>query len=135
MSKTSTPKASPAKMLSELSNTATLKWIGVALLIHVIVFGATSVNYLRTVFDRSASEKQDSAVAATADAPPPAVPPVVAKKPAPPEKTSQAADEGKMLEARKDSTVVKSITAAAKSTELPKTPTRNALDLDGLEGK
>ena len=133
------PKPSPAKMLSELSNTTTLMWIGVAFLIHVVVFGATSVSYLRTAFTAGAAESRpDEAEAATAKptpAPAPTAPPVAAKPSAPEAKPAEVVDESKMLEAHKDSPVVKSITDAAKPSELPKAPSRNGLDLDSLEGK
>jgi hypothetical protein len=63
-------------------------------------------------------------------------PPAAAPKPAAADsKPAEPSDEAKMMEAHKDSPVVKAATEAAKPTELPKAPSRNGLDLDGLEGK
>lgn len=153
------PKASPAKMLSELSNTNTLMWIGVALLIHVVVFGATSINYLRSALAvrsvdppaQTAPPAADTASAPAATPAPAAAPasapaPVTAatvlpaaaapsKTPSPETKPAEVTDEAKMLEAHKDSPVVKSITEAAKPGELPKGPSHNAMELDSLDGK
>jgi hypothetical protein len=126
------PKPSAAKMLSELSNTTTLKWVGVALLIHVVVFGLTSINYLRTAFTAHATELQategETATSNPATAPAPAAVKPFAKSP-------EVADEAKEMENHKDSPVVKSITTVAKPGELPKGPAHSTMELDGLEGK
>ena len=147
------PKPSPAKMLSELSNTNTLMWIGVALLIHVVVFGATSVDYLRSALAVRPAEPQaqaappagnppaakPAAASAMASAHAPAaastVPPPTANAPTSEAKPAEVPDEAKMLEAHKDSPVVKSISEVAKPGELPKAPAHNALELDSLDGK
>jgi hypothetical protein len=146
------PKPSPAKMLSELSNTTTLMWIGVALLIHVVVFGATSINYLRGALAGHSAEPPTAEAAPPAGSPaaapaatpapapvaasavPPATP-AAASTPSPEAKPAAASDEAKMLEAHKDSPEVKAITEAAKPSELPKGPSHNAMELDSLEGK
>jgi hypothetical protein len=130
------PKPSPAKMLSELSNTTTLKWVGVALLIHVVVFGLTSINYLRTAFTAHAAESQAAGGETPAGNPGPAAAPAPSPAAAKPSaKTAGVADEAKEMESHKDSPVVKSITTVPKPGELPKGPAHSAMDLDGLEGK
>ena len=73
------PKPSPAKMLSELSNRTTLMWIGVALVIHIVIFGvtslnATSLNYLRGKTAESAAPEAETPAANPAPAPAPAGP-------------------------------------------------------------
>ncbi len=134
MNKTVTPagpKPSPAKMLSELSNITTLKWIGVALVIHVAVFGLTSINYLRTTFSGNATGSPVAGETAAGNPAPAAVPaasPAAAKPP-------ETSDEVKEMDRHKDSPVVKSITKVAKPGELPKGPAHSPMDLDNLEGK
>ena len=130
------PRPSPAKMLGELSNTTTLKWIAVALLIHVLVFGLTSINYLRTAFAARAMGPQAAEGETAAGNPAPAAAPGLSPTAAKPSaKTPEVADEAKEIERHKDSPVVKSITKVAKPGELPKGPAHSAMDLDGLEGK
>ena len=144
------PRSAPVKMLSELSHAGTLMWIGVALLIHVVVFGATSVNYLRAAFNPGAAESQpaegDAAAPASASSSPasgsaapvatPASGVAASPKAAAAEvKSPEPTDEAKMLEAHKDSPVVKAITEPAKPGDLPKGPSHNGLDLDTLDAK
>ena len=122
-------------MLGELSNTTTLKWVGVALLIHVVVFGLTSINYLRTAFTAHAMESR-AAEGETAAGPAPAgatAPSPAAARPS--AKTTDVTDEAKELEKHKDSPVVKSTTAVAKPGELPKGPAHSTMELDSLDGK
>ncbi len=121
-------------MLSELSNTTTLKWVAVALLIHVVVFGLTSINYLRTTFTAHATGSQAAEGEPAAGNPAPAPSPAAAAA-KPSAKTPEASDEAKEMASHKDSPVVKSITTVAKPGELPKGPCHNAMDLDGLDGK
>ncbi len=123
------PKPSPAKMLSELSNTTTLKWVAVALLIHVVVFGLTSINYLRTTFTAHAMASP------AAEGEPSPAPSSAATAAKPSAKTAETSEEAKEMASHKDSPVVKSITTVAKPGELPKGPAHNAMDLDGLDGK
>ena len=130
------PKPSPAKMLSELSNTTTLKWVGVALLIHVVVFGLTSINYLRTAFTAHATESRAAeGETAAGNAPRRRDRRRRLPRQSPPPRPPRSADEAKEMEQHKDSPVVKSITAVAKPGELPKGPAHSAMDLDSLDGK
>jgi hypothetical protein len=121
-------------MLAEMSNAATLTWIFVAFLIHAVVFGATSMNYLRATFLPKTAQSQPAEADATPAVPAP-LPPAAPKAAAADAKTPEPADEAKLLEAHKDSPVVKAITEPAKPSELPKGPSHNGLDLEGLENK
>jgi hypothetical protein len=135
MNKTVTPagpKPSPAKMLSELSNITTLKWIGVALVIHVAVFGLTSINYLRTTFSGNAAASPVAGETAAGNPAPAAASPAATN---PATKPPEPSDEVKEIDRHKDSPVVKSITKVAKPGELPKGPAHSPMDLDSLEGK
>ena len=123
-----------------MSNAATLMWIFVAFLIHAVVFGATSMNYLRATFLPKTAQSQpaeaDAAPAGPAAvAAPSPLPAAAPKAAAAAAKSPEPADEAKLLEAHKDSPVVKAITEPAKPSELPKGPSHNGLDLEGLEGK
>jgi hypothetical protein len=128
------------KMVAELSNAQTLKWVGVALLVHVVIIGATSVNYLRDhVFDAAGAPARAAARAAAIQAAKkpatPATAPTAttptAPKPAEATKPKTPADEdAALIEKNKTNPVIKSITESAKPADIPKTPTRNGFNFD-----
>lgn len=127
-------KAGARRMIGDLRTGQTLFWIGVALIIHLVLIGATSTGYIRDRWidpagaearrQAAAAEAQKAATApaATQPQPIPATKPVVAD--------NDAATEKRMLEQRKNSKVVRDITEPAKPNEIPKEPTRNGFDLD-----
>jgi hypothetical protein len=131
-------KKSAVKIIQDISNVNTLMWVGVALVIHVVVIGALSVNNIRDWADpegakaRAAAEaKKDQPPAPSAPAP--AAPPAVTAPSA--EKTKAAAakeptEDEKMMEKRKGSPVLKAITDKAKPTEIPKEPHSDGIPLD-----
>lgn len=128
-------KQSAVKILHDISNVRTLMWVGVAVVIHVVVIGALSVNNIRDWADPEGA-KARIAAEAKKDQPPAPAPAAPAPATAPsPEKTKAAAaksptEDEKMMENRKDSPVLKAITEKAKSTEVPKEPHSDGISLD-----
>jgi len=131
-------------MIAEFSNMQTLMWVGVALLAHVVIIGATSVTYLRDQIDpagavaRKTAQANAAAAAAAAATQPASAPAVADAAPAPanpdasPAATPAAAEvsDDKAMEDRKDSAMVKKITEAAKPAEIPAKPNNTGIDLD-----
>jgi hypothetical protein len=120
------------KMAAEMSNAQTLKWVGVALLVHVVILGATSVGYIRdTWIDPAGAEARRAAAASAvkpAETPQPATAATAkpdAAKPAP-----KPDDTASLIEKNKDKPIIKNITETAKPSETPKSPTRNGFNFD-----
>ncbi len=135
---------SPEQLLVVFSRGRIMLWMGVAVLIHVVVIGVTSVGYIR---DRwidpdgakarkeaaAAAEAAAKAAAKAALAPKPAAtnaPAAVAAATNPPPAVAAtngagagaAGDDAAVLQQRRDTTVVKRITEAASSNEIPAKP-------------
>jgi hypothetical protein len=128
------------RMVAEMSNANTLKWVGVALVLHVILIGATSISYMRTHwFGKNDAQVMDDAKSATpaqaeAASDKPAV--VAPQAPAaektaitPPAPSPQGlSDDDKKLAELKNNPEVKKVTATAKPGELPKSPSLKGID-------
>ena len=131
----------PRKMIAEFSNMETLMWVGVALLAHAVVIGATSVGFIRDSIDpaaaaaRKMAEANAVAVEAAAATQPASAPAVADGSPAPSPAAAAVApgteiNEAKALDDRKDSKMVQKITEAAKPADIPKKPANSGIDLD-----
>jgi hypothetical protein len=123
-------------MISEMSNTKTLMWVGVAAVIHLLIILGTSKEYIRVHWfggaptaDVASGDEAVAAPAVTAQTPAnptaPATP--AAKSAAPSQATAGLSDDDKKLAERSNSPMVKSITDTAKPAELPKV---NPLELN-----
>lgn len=135
-------KASPKKMLLEFSNARTLKWIGVACVVHVIFFAAASANYLMGNSDSSSATPPAAASQPTTTASPTAATAPAGDKPAADKSVSDKpvadsdrrndvptpAQEADTLRERKESPVVKAITETAKPSEIPTSSSVNGID-------
>ena len=146
-----TRAVSPDQLLVTFSRGRILFWMGIAVLIHVVVIGGTSVGYIRDrwIDPEGAKLRREAAAAALAAekakaqaAARPAAPQaassnavaVATNAPASgaptnaPAATNAAAatpaagDEASELAAHKNTTVVKRITEAASTNEIPKKP-------------
>jgi|SRR6185437_7556597 len=127
------------RMVAEMSNANTLKWIGVAFVVHLILIGATSVSYMKTHWfgkhEVEAMDDSKSSPAAVAPAPTPEKPATPA--PATVDKTAAApaapsapglSDDDKKMAELKNTPEMKKLTATAKPGELPKTPSLKGID-------
>ena len=120
------------RMVGDLTSGRTLMWVGVALVIHLVLIGATSVGYIRDKWIDPAGAQARHEAQANADA----KPPMPATQPAAPGAATQRGvvtkdlSEQQILEQRKDSKVVRDITEPAKPSEIPKEPSRGGFDLD-----
>ncbi|MEI8351314.1 MAG: hypothetical protein WCG36_03275 [bacterium] len=134
---------SPEQLLVVFSRGRILLWMGVAVLIHVGVIGVTSVGYIRDHWiDPEGAKARKETVAAALEAEKARMAPAV--RPAPPAASAVAAtnspasvpapaaatnapgatagDEAAQLAARRGTKVVKRITEAASSNEIPQKP-------------
>jgi hypothetical protein len=122
------------RMVGDLTSGRTLMWVGVALVIHLVLIGATSVGYIRDKWidpaGAQARRDAENAGKAGANAVSPATQPTNASPTSRPTAVSSDAAEQRLLEQRKDSKVVKDITEPAKPSEIPKEPSRSGFDLD-----
>ncbi|MEI8138816.1 MAG: hypothetical protein WCI03_03000 [bacterium] len=131
----------PEQLLVVFTRGRILFWAAVAVAIHVVVIGVTSVGYIRDrwIDPEGAKVRKEAAVAALAaekarekPQPPPA--PAASNAPAVAATATNVASattnvtpasgggEAAQLEARRNTTVVKRITEAASSNEIPKKP-------------
>ena len=122
-------------MVSDASNLQTLKWIGVAFVIHLLLVFATSYDFIRDHWldpqgavaraqAETAKDQPQSAPASSAQA-------TAAPQPqSSPKPASPADDEKALLESKKDNPEVKKITETAKPNEIPKTPTHDGFNID-----
>jgi hypothetical protein len=125
------------KMAAELSSASTLKWVGVAFLVHVVILCATSVGYIRdTWVDPQGAQARRAAAAKAAEIAAAAKPADVAQPAAKSDATKPAVaapkpdDTAALIEKNKDKPVIKNITETAKPGETPKSPTRNGFNFD-----
>jgi hypothetical protein len=142
----------PPKLIAGYGNSHLMGWIVVALIIHGVIIGATSVNYLRDMFDPAGAEARRQAVEA-AKAPPTAPPKAGAATPAPggaaPAGTTQQStsaptakstttspdSEAAQAEKTKSTQVMKNLSDTAKPNELPKKPDDLGIGLDETNPK
>lgn len=129
---------SPEHLLVVFSRGRIMLWMGVAVLIHVVVIGVTSVGYIRDQWiDPEGAKARKEAAAAALEAEkaklaPPVRPATSAAStnnqasavpaPLPVTNAPAAVDETAQLAARRDTKVVKRITEAASSNEIPQKP-------------
>lgn len=129
------------RMVAEMSNMRTLKWVGVAFLIHLVLIFATSIHFMREHwFGAHVAEAVEDAkavpVPAAASATPekPAVPAAptadkTAAAPVAPSPAGLSEDEKKLAELKNSNNPeAKKLTATAKPGELPKTPSLKGID-------
>lgn len=140
----------PEQLLVVFSRGRILFWIAVAVVIHVVVIGVTSVGYIRDhwIDPEGAKVRKEAAAAALAaekakEKPQPPSAPAASNTPAPAASATNApaasatnaatgsatngtpaaeGSEAAQLEARRNTTVVKRITEAATSNEIPQKP-------------
>ncbi len=117
------------KMIAEMSNLETLKWVGVALGIHAVVILLTSISDIRAMVNPPVPPPLEEPVTATQPATTqPADSSNSAKSSAKP--AAEDANEDKMITDRKDSEVIKKITATPKPNEIPTQPSNGGFEID-----
>jgi hypothetical protein len=119
------------KMVSDFCDLSTLKWVGVALVIHAIVIGGFSLDYIRECV--SPSPVQATPADGKSGAQPTSAPASqMQPKPAADGKgASGKLDEEKILQQRKDTDVVRKLSDTAKPADMPKEP--GGLSLDSMD--
>ena len=126
----------PARLLTGFTKTRIVVWIAVAVALHALLIGMTSLGYIRDKLapEQAAARKAAAAAAAAEKTRPPKA---AAKVPAAPGPTNVAAvakaapaGEEAIPEERKNAPVVKRITEAAKGAELPKQPGDLGISVD-----
>lgn len=126
---------SPRKLLENFTASRFVLWTVAAVAIHVVVIGGLSAGYIRDTWidpEGAALRKAAAEAAAKAEAeksvkPAPTAPATnVAPVTVPPPPTAAVASptnaEASLIEKRKDTPVVKAITAVAPTNEIPKQP-------------
>ncbi len=128
------------RMVAEMSNMRTLKWVGVAFLIHLVLIVVTSMHtilgFIRHKNAEVAEETKPTpavvAPAATPEKPAtPAAPTAdkTAAAPATPTPAGLSEDDKKLAELKNSNNPeAKKLTATAKPGELPKTPSLKGID-------
>ena len=127
------------RMVAEMSNARTFIFIGIAFFLHAALILGTSIPYMRahwfgakTGEEKVAPDDAKTAPdAASANAASVAASAVAPSAPAPsPAPLAGLSDDDKKMAERDNSPIVKSVTDAAKPSELPKGPSVNPLDLN-----
>ena len=122
------------KMIAEISNIETLKWVGVALGIHAVVIVAFSISDIRNMISPPAlaALPEDAPIASTqpASAPSGSARASPSGSAAPKAKGDLDPNEEKLLNDRKDSPVVKNIKDTIKPKDAPTQPANGGFDLD-----
>ena len=134
--KNAVPDAGPEKLLSVFTGGKMVVWGTLAIVVHVIFVGATSIGYIKDTWidpegaklRKAAMEQKAAAEAAAAEQKAAAeaaakLPPPTEGKPATvsTQETEKAqADDQKVLESRKDTPTGKRLTDVASSNEIPK---------------
>lgn len=132
---------SPDKLLAVFARGNMVLWFIVAILLHTVFIGLTSVSYIRdTYIDPDSADKRrkeaalmaqqkETAKAEAAAAKAEAAAPAATEPAKPPaggteSKATGASDdpEKKLLDEKKDTPIVKAITETAKPSEIPKEP-------------
>jgi len=145
----------PDELLGVFSRTGMGKFLALAVVVHVVLIGGTSVGYIRDRLDpvgAAERRKQEEAARQAAQKQPSAEPASAATQAASAEGTAvtqgsqgdarpakapqkEAGDtavgsESKILEARKDTPMVKRLTEVAKPEELPKKPDNLGISIE-----
>lgn len=121
------------KMIAEISNIETLKWVGVALGIHAVVIVLFSISDIRNMISPpAAAAPLDETPAATQPASAPSASAVASPtgSAAPKPKGDLDANEQKLLNERKDSPVVKGLNDKIKPKDAPTEPANGGFDID-----
>ena len=120
-------KRNVGQMAKEAGSKRFLFWIAVAAVIHIGLIGATSAGYIGRLITGESTDPTTQPATQPAD-------PAVAQKPLPPAEKTPANpgtdDEAAMLEAAKNSAVVKSMTETAKPEERPTGLSDEGMKLD-----
>ena len=130
----------PDKLLATFSKTPFWLWVISSFIIHASIAVFISYGYLRDNYldPEGAAARKAAALAAEAK---PEPKPVVAPKPvapppvAPPVASAPTNSTDRLLEERKNTAVVKSITEPAKPAEIPKQPGDLGISLDDTKLK
>jgi hypothetical protein len=125
---------SPDKLLAGFSKGRIVVWMAIAIMIHVVFIGMTSIGYIRDRLDpEGAKARQEAAAAAlkekNKEAPKPAETTTnsqVSKSVS----SSSTGSEDRLMEERKDTPVVKRITEKAKTNEIPVQPNDIGISID-----
>jgi hypothetical protein len=127
----------PDRLIVMFSKSRLMLGLAAAVIIHILIIGATSMGYIRdTVIDPEGAEarRAERQVAPATPAPPrPAPPPATpAAVPAPDSASSTPAPGSNeaLMEERKDTPMVKAVTEAAKPEEIPALPEIRGLSLE-----
>jgi hypothetical protein len=133
MSPRGVKKANPRKMLAEFSSMTTLKWVGVALAIHVLVITASSLGTIRDWCDpEGAKVRAAAAVRVAEDAAKPPAPTATPGAAAGASRSGTKPADEKAGDDRKGSPVMKRLSETATA---PKESGRSGIDLDDVLGK
>lgn len=130
------PLSKLKKMVTELSDLNTLKWIGVALVIHVVVIGGFSAGYIResllgapkppepvpTADGKNGTTQPATRPASGASA-------LAGGGATAPKPKSPESDDARLMREHKDAPVIKKVTELPKAKEIPTMPT-GGLPLD-----
>lgn len=129
---------SPDRLLAGFSKGRIVLWALIAVAVHVVFIGATSVSYLRDRLDPEGAEARKAAVAAAAlkekekeKAPAKSV--MASTNAVPDAKaggTVATGNEERLLEERKNTPVVKRISEKAKTNEIPTQPSDIGISID-----
>jgi hypothetical protein len=114
----------PERLLAVFLKGRIVLWLIVAVAIHVVLVGFTSLGYIRDRWiDPDGAAARKKAATATPEAAKPPPPAVVTNRPAAPATNAAAAStEQRLMEERSSTPVVKRITAKAATNDLPKQP-------------
>lgn len=133
---------SPEQLLAPFAKSRIAMWIIVAVVLHVVLIGGTSLGYIRDHFDPAGAEKRKAAALAIAEAnkPKPKTPPKpvespATNNPAPTAATPAAPVEPKPMDNRNNTPVVKTITATAATNEIPKVPDDLGININDTNRK
>jgi len=124
---------SPDKLVTGFSRTRIARWLLLALLVHVVFAGATSVGFIRDHWidpegaalrkkEREAKRKAELAAATEAETEKAEASPEPKAAPDAKVEAKAAPDDPKLIEKHKDAPIIKEITAKAKKKDIPKEP-------------
>jgi len=125
-------RLSPDKLVIGFSRSKIMLCIGLAIAVHLVLIGATSVGYIRDRWidpEGAARRKEAQLEAKKAEAARLAVLTAKVKAPAPAPPAPKASEE-KKAEEKKDTPVVKGITELPKKGEIPKKPDDLGISID-----
>ena len=133
---------SPQKQLALFAHGRIALWMGLALGLHLLLIGGTSIGFIRDKWiDPEGAEARQAAAAAAAKKSPPKSRAPAATVPTPATATNAATaaasskSDQATLQQRKETPVVKRITSVASTNEIPKSPDDIGLSLHDTDVK